>query len=321
MVVVDNLRQSYLPVLYSPVAFGSEEELLRRSFRVRTDGSIRYDLLSRPGLTYEAASLIPTPTFSALATVDGELSPMFAGAAEAGVFDGSPVVSGPDRRPAAVAPFLELPELDPRIERAAEDLTAGATTEFEKGVLLERFFRDKELFTYTVDIDPGHSAEDLADWLFTEDSPNYREGYCEQFATAMAVLARTVDVPSRVVLGFTPGESGSDGVVTVRQKNAHAWVELWVDGQGWVRFDPTPRSDGVNPATTADMGFDPFRYVPDVEDGESGATPGDPSLRNLAELLARAGELEIPDVSGGAARYRAAGSTCLSGPGCSGRSP
>ncbi|HEX2368086.1 MAG TPA: DUF3488 and transglutaminase-like domain-containing protein [Acidimicrobiia bacterium] len=299
VVVVDNLRQSYLPVLYSPVAFGSEEELLRRSFRVRADGSIRYDLLSRPGLTYEAASLIPTPTLSALATVDGELSPMFAGAAEAGVFDGSPVLSGPDRRPTAAAGFLELPELDPRIERAAEDLTAGATTEFEKGVLLERFFRDKDLFTYTVDIDPGHSAEDLADWLFTEDSPNYREGYCEQFATAMAVLARTVDVPSRVVLGFTPGESGPDGVVTVRQKNAHAWVELWVDGQGWVRFDPTPRSDGVNPATTADMGFDPFRYVPDVEDGESGATPGEPSLRNLAELLARAGQLEIPDVSAG----------------------
>jgi transglutaminase-like putative cysteine protease len=299
VVVVDNLRQAYLPVLYSPVAFGSEEELLRRSFSVRPDGSIRYDLLSRPGLTYEAASLIPTPTLADLATVDGELSPMFAEAAEAGAFDGSPVLDAPSRRPAAVAAFLELPELDPRIERAAADLTAGATTEFEKGILLERFFRDEELFTYTVDIDPGHSAEDLADWLFTEDSPNYRKGYCEQFATAMAVMARTVDVPSRVVLGFTPGETGADGVITVRQKNAHAWVELWVDGKGWVRFDPTPRSDGANPATTADIGFDPFQFVPEEGSSEPGATPGDPTPLNLAELLARAGELEIPEVSAG----------------------
>ena len=86
VVVVDNLRQSYLPILYSPVAFGSEEELLRRSFSVRPDGSIRYDLLSRPGLTYEAASLLPTPTLADLATVDGELSPIFAEAAEAGVY-------------------------------------------------------------------------------------------------------------------------------------------------------------------------------------------------------------------------------------------
>ncbi len=297
VVVVDNLRQSYLPILYSPVAFGSEEELLRRSFSVRPDGSIRYDLLSRPGLTYEAASLLPTPTLSALATVDGEFSPMFAEAAEAGEFDGDPVLGGPDNRPGAVSSFLELPELDPRIGRAAANLTSGATTDFEKGVLLERFFRDEELFTYTVDIDPGHSAEDLADWLFTETSPNFRQGYCEQFATAMAVMARTVDVPSRVVLGFTPGETDADGVVTVRQKNAHAWVELWMDGQGWVRFDPTPRSDGVNPATTAEMGFDPFRYVADPETNEAGGSPRGPSIPNLTELLDRAGQLEIPEVS------------------------
>ena len=297
VVVVDNLRQSYLPILYSPVAFGSEEELLRRSFSVRPDGSIRYDLLSRPGLTYEAASLLPTPTLADLATVDGELSPIFAEAAEAGVYDDAPVLSGPDDRPGAVASFLELPEMDPRIGRFATDLTAGATTEFEKGVLLERFFRDRDLFTYTVDIEPGHSAEDLADWLFTPDSANFRKGYCEQFATAMAVMARAVDVPSRVVLGFTPGETGPDGVVTVRQRNAHAWVELWVDGQGWVRFDPTPRSDGANPATN--VGFDPLEFVPEAEESEPGTAAGDPSIRNLAELLDRAGQLEIPDVSDG----------------------
>ncbi len=163
----------------------------------------------------------------------------------------------------------------------------------------------RDLFTYTVDIEPGHSAEDLADWLFTDESPTSGRGYCEQFATAMAVMARTVDVPSRVVLGFTPGETGPDGVVTVRQRNAHAWVELWVDGQGWVRFDPTPRSDGVNPATNGRI-RSPSNSCPRPRTSEPGTAAGDPSIRNLAELLDRAGQFEIPDVSaweqGGGAR-------------------
>ncbi len=124
----------------------------------------------------------------------------------------------------------------------------------------------------------------------------------------MAVMARAVDVPSRVVLGFTPGETGPDGVVTVRQKNAHAWVELWVDGQGWVRFDPTPRSDGVNPATTADMGFDPFRIsCPRPRTSEPGATAGDPSLRNLAEVAGPRRPVGDPRCLGGEQRWRSRG--------------
>ena len=63
-----------------------------------------------------------------------------------------------------------------------------------------------DAFRYSVDIDPGHGASDLAAWLLDPESPNHRIGYCENFATAMAVMARTLGVPSRVVLGFTPGE-------------------------------------------------------------------------------------------------------------------
>jgi hypothetical protein len=79
-------------------------------------------------------------------------------------------------------------------------------------------------------------------------------------------MARTLRIPSRVVLGFTPGTQvtqtdGSQAVV-VTDKNAHAWTELWIDGFGWVQFDATPRSDGVNPATSAALGFDPAIYVP-----------------------------------------------------------
>jgi transglutaminase-like putative cysteine protease len=298
-VVIDNLRQSYLPVLYAPMALASDEELLRRSFQVRPDGSVRYDVLSRPGLAYRVSSVVPTPSLGDLATVDGELSPVFAGAAAAGEFEGGPAFGAEPVRPASVDSYLQLPEIDARIIRAARDLTAGASTAFERGVLLEEFFRDGGLFTYTTDIEPGHSASDLADWLFTEDSANYRRGYCEQFATAMAVMARAAGVPSRVVLGFTPGDSDESGVITVRQKHAHAWVELWVDGQGWVRFDPTPRADGVNPATTAGLGFEPRQYLPEPDEVEPGLAGGlPPAGLSLEELLRRAGELDPSSLEG-----------------------
>jgi hypothetical protein len=79
----------------------------------------------------------------------------------------------------------------------------------------------------------------------------------------MAVMARLSDLPSRVVLGFTPGWL-SEGQVVVSDRNAHAWVEVWMPTQGWVRFDPTPRGDGVNPATSDGLPFDLAEYL-DIE--------------------------------------------------------
>jgi hypothetical protein len=86
-------------------------------------------------------------------------------------------------------------------------------------------------------------------------------------------MARTLDIPSRVVLGFTPGTAvpGEINRVTVRDRNAHAWVELWMPTQGWVRFDPTPRSQRDTPQTFEviedDLGFDLTAYldVPETE--------------------------------------------------------
>ena len=78
-------------------------------------------------------------------------------------------------------------------------------------------------------------------------------------------MARTLDIPSRVVLGFTPGTQQSDGTIVVRDRNAHAWVELWMPTQGWVRFDPTPRRDEVNPTTYEEietsLGFPLTEYL------------------------------------------------------------
>jgi len=90
-------------------------------------------------------------------------------------------------------------------------------------------------------------------------------------------MARSLLIPSRVVLGFTPGEKTADGSIIVRGKNAHAWVELWMNGQGWVGFDPTPRVDQVNPSANTNavgVGFDARNFIP--APGESVDQTGGP---------------------------------------------
>jgi transglutaminase-like putative cysteine protease len=268
------LRQNYLPVLYSPTWLGSDSALFNDSFGVRTDGSVQFDLLSWDGLTYQEAALVPNPDLNALASSGGILTPIFQEAADSQAFTGHAVPTPATRRPASISDDLELPTLDPIIRTEARALTADGTSAFEKALLLEAWFRDPANFTYSTKVDPGHTSKDLADWLFTTDSPSYRTGYCEQFATAMAVMARSIGIPARVVTGFAPGEVQPDGTIIVRDRNAHAWVELWMNNQGWVRFDPTPRAAGDNPSTASLVGFDPRDYVPPPADATSGADSG-----------------------------------------------
>ncbi len=256
------LQQNYLPVIYSPQWVGSDTALFEESALIRDDGSVRFDLVTWPGLTYEEIAIVPQPDVEALASAAGRLTPIFQEAADQGVFSGAPKPTAETRSPSDIDRFLDLPAIEPIIRTTARELTAEGGSAFEKGLLLEAWFRDPTVFTYSVDIDPGHTSDNLADWLFTTDAPSYRTGYCEQFATAMAVMARSIGIPSRVVVGFTPGDVAADGTITVRDKNAHAWVELWMSKQGWVRFDPTPRGDGVNPSTQSSVGFDPREYIP-----------------------------------------------------------
>ena len=95
----------------------------------------------------------------------------------------------------------------------------------------------------------------------------------------MALLARAVGVPSRVVMGFTPGVALNDTTVQVLDKNAHAWVELWIPAYGWMAFDPTPRSgfaaDTANDTLEDVLGFSPADYVDDIPNPEIVSTGGD----------------------------------------------
>ncbi|HHC08920.1 MAG TPA: transglutaminase domain-containing protein, partial [Actinobacteria bacterium] len=265
------LAMDWLPAPYLPVAFEARSSTLEGNVLVRRfDGSLVFEGgRTATGDRYTVVAEIPRPDLAALAAEpDGDLSPLFATAsAEHPVPEPAAL---PRREPPGRARLVDVPaDLDPRIGAKARELTERLTTPFEKGLALEKWFRSSGGFVYDVEVTPGHDVESVGAWLFdATDNPDYRRGYCEQFATAMALMARTLDIPSRVVLGFTPGTPAGDGVVVVLDNNAHAWVELWMPTQGWVRFDPTPRSDGANPITyetvNAALGFDLTEYLDQV---------------------------------------------------------
>jgi transglutaminase-like putative cysteine protease len=129
--------------------------------------------------------------------------------------------------------FVALPPIPAAVAVEARRVTAGATTAYDKALALQNYFRDN--FTYSLDVRPGHDDRALERFLFRD-----RKGYCEQFAGTYAVMARSLGLPTRVAVGFTPGEMGSDGRFHVRGLNAHAWPEVYLGQFGWVSFEPTP---------------------------------------------------------------------------------
>jgi transglutaminase-like putative cysteine protease len=257
------LQQDWLPAPYSPTALRSDNEAVDGGYRVKADdASLRFSALTYRGMAYTVDSSVPRPDLNVLGRrSDGTPSAVFEGAVEAGAFT-FPTAAGPviSRRLPDEDRYLDLPEdLDPGIRSLAVVTTRNLQTDFEKALALEAFFLAPGNFRYSTSILPGHAAADLAAWLLDQASDNYRTGYCEQFATSMAVMARLIGIPSRVVLGFSPGTVLEDGRVVVRDRNAHAWVELWMPTQGWVRFDPTPRGDTIG--TSGQIPFDVGAYL------------------------------------------------------------
>jgi protein-glutamine gamma-glutamyltransferase len=128
---------------------------------------------------------------------------------------------------------LLLPALDRRIPVLAGNW-AGEGSDLNRAMRIqERLHRE---FTYTLETGNRFSHDALADFLFVT-----KRGYCEYFASAMAVLLRAQGIPSRVVTGFQSGYYNDvSGSWVIRASDAHAWVEGWIEGRGWMTFDPTP---------------------------------------------------------------------------------
>lgn len=133
----------------------------------------------------------------------------------------------------AMRSYLQLPSIRPFVRRTTARVIAGARTPFDKARAILNYFRGSN-FSYSLSTAGGTSGDDLTDFL------KEKVGFCQQYAGAMAVMLRLSGVPSRVVLGYAHPAPDRTGSFTVGSFDAHAWVEAYFVGLGWVPFDPTP---------------------------------------------------------------------------------
>ncbi len=127
-----------------------------------------------------------------------------------------------------------LPPLAPEVTDLVGRLTAGTSGPYEAVRAIHGHFTRQNGFVYSLSTAPGTSGDDLADFL------RFKQGYCEQYAGAMAAMVRAAGIPARVALGYTPGRVQPGGQRLITSDDAHAWVEVYFDGLGWIPFDPTP---------------------------------------------------------------------------------
>jgi hypothetical protein len=212
---IHNLDGPWVPVAYEPVRIQG----LRG---VGADPGTRTVIIAndmRGGTTYTVRSWIPTLSYEELDLAPANLDPR-------------------------LNQFIQLPptpQMD-RVRAVARDILRDADAQdaspFRQAVALQDHLRT---FEYDEDVLLSHDIQDIEDFL-----TRVRSGYCEQFATSMAVMARLLGLPSRVAIGFAIGTTGVEpNEYDVTSRHAHAWVEIWMTGFGWVAFEPTPRGDAV----------------------------------------------------------------------------
>jgi transglutaminase-like putative cysteine protease len=256
-VQVANVRSRWLPAPYAPQ---SVEGLVGEWAWEAESLAIRTARSSARAQEYEVESLTISPSVEQLVAAG----------------TGAPV--GFDR-------YLAVPDdLPAVVGEVALEVVGAASTNYDKAVALQGYFRNGE-FTYSEDapVDEGYDgsgAEVLAEFL------DAKSGYCVHFSSAMAAMARTLGIPARVAVGFTPGQATGfdEGEVEyeVSTYNLHAWPELYFAGVGWVRFEPTP-GRGRAPAFAPSTVDDPS--TPDVNEAEPPAvdeptaTPTDAATR------------------------------------------
>ncbi|CAL9399637.1 hypothetical protein SUDANB58_01419 [Streptomyces sp. enrichment culture] len=224
----DWYAQDWLPMPYPPSG-------------VRVGGDWRYEPVGMTlvgdhgqntrGLTYEVRSLDVQPTAEQLA--------------------GAP---GP---PAALArEYTELPgSLPAVVSRTARAVTRGSANDYDRAVKLQEYFTVTGGFRYDTRVQVGSGSQAIARFL------RDKEGFCVHFSFAMAAMARSLGIPARVAVGFAPGTPQADGSMSVTLRDAHAWPELYFEGVGWTRFEPTPTRGTVPSYTVPDV---PGTALPDV---------------------------------------------------------
>ena len=152
------------------------------------------------------------------------------------------------------ARMTDLPAGLPAVfQRTAREVTKAAKNDFDRAVMLQDWFRSGGGFEYSLRPSPGTGASTLQKFITSD-----RVGYCEQFSAAMAVMARTLNIPARVAVGFLRADRDKDTYI-FSAHDLHAWPELYFDGVGWIVFEPTPqdRTNSAPSYTTQAIGLTP----------------------------------------------------------------
>ncbi|MFD0002600.1 DUF3488 and DUF4129 domain-containing transglutaminase family protein [Streptomyces sp. NPDC127178] len=174
--------------------------------------------------------------------------------------------------------FTELPDTLPTVvARTAREVTEGAANPYEQAVKLQEYFAVTGGFQYDTNVKVGSGRQAIA--RFLKD----KQGFCVHFSFAMAAMARSLDIPARVAVGFAPGTPQGDNSVSVGLKDAHAWPELYFEGVGWTRFEPTPTRGSVPSYTQSDT---TGSTLPDVARPSQSASTGPSASPSTSESCA-----------------------------------
>ena len=142
--------------------------------------------------------------------------------------------AGYDYPPEILLDYLQLPAVDGRVVALSKEISASADNNYDKAAAIESYLRSN--FGYTLQLPRTVPRDPVANFLFER-----KQGHCEYFASSMAIMLRTLGIPSRVVNGFRTGEFNDlTSQYLVRASNAHSWVEAYFPDYGWISFDPTP---------------------------------------------------------------------------------
>ncbi|MFQ5827509.1 MAG: transglutaminase-like domain-containing protein, partial [Dehalococcoidia bacterium] len=185
------------------------------------------------------------------------------------------------RYPEAVSDrYLQLPpDLSRRIRRLSRTITQGISTPFDKAIAIQQYLRAIPYDTNIAAPPPGADGVDY--FLFS-----MKAGYCDYYASAMAVMLRSVGVPSRFVLGYQPGDwDGRAGVYAVREFHYHSWPEVYFPGYGWVEFEPTPSQAERVYAPPSDEALDEALEDDEGEMVDEDIALGPPALLTRGALL------------------------------------
>ncbi|MFE9672821.1 DUF3488 and DUF4129 domain-containing transglutaminase family protein [Streptomyces sp. NPDC006259] len=240
----DWYAQDWLPMPYPPSG-------------VRVSGRWRYEPVGMTvvgdhrqttrGRTYEVKSLQVQPTAQQLA-------------------------SAPGARGALRGEYTRVPDTLPAVvSQTARRITEGSSNDYERAVKLQDWFAVTGGFTYDTEVKVGTGKDAIARFL------RDKQGFCVHFSFAMAAMARTLDIPARVAVGFAPGSPQSDGSVAVSLKDAHAWPELYFEGVGWTRFEPTPTRGTTPPYTLPDTSGSAVPDLPQASRSAGAAPSAEPS--------------------------------------------